>query len=108
MPRTISKQVIDVAIIGAGTLATALAVALKGRGYGVLELVARDNSQSVSRARKLAKVISAREVPLRGVRQSNWSPLVIPMLGAVVTLKEPRALEEHYPTCESSPAFILV
>ena len=59
---------IDVAIIGAGTLATALAIALKRRGYRVLEIVARDNSQSVSRARKLARVAGVHAIPLREAR----------------------------------------
>ena len=55
----------DVTVVGAGTLASALTIALKRRKYRVHEILARDNAQSVSRARKLAKLIGARAVASR-------------------------------------------
>jgi len=55
-----TKRSIDTTIIGAGTLATALAMALRRSGHRVVEIVARNNAQSISRARKLAKRVDAR------------------------------------------------
>ncbi len=51
-----------VAIVGAGSLATFLAVALDGAGFTITEIVARDSPQSRRRARKLAAKVGAREV----------------------------------------------
>lgn len=59
------KQPLDIAIIGAGTLASALGTALQRSGYRITEIVSRDTAQSLSRARKLAKRVRARAVCLR-------------------------------------------
>src|SRR5690348_12363314 len=59
---------IDIAIVGAGTLAKALATALRRHGHRINEIVSRNNSQSLSRARKLAKRVGARAVTLREAR----------------------------------------
>ena len=56
------KTLPDVTIIGAGTLATALAAALHGRGFRIAEIVSRDNPQSRRRAGVLAKRVGARSV----------------------------------------------
>lgn len=63
MTRLRSKRP-DITIIGAGTLATALAIALRRSGYRVIEVVSRNNAQSISRARKLAKRVGARVTTL--------------------------------------------
>ena len=62
------KQPLDISIIGAGTLATALAAALWRSGYRIAEIVSRDNAQSLSRARKLAKRVGARATYMREAR----------------------------------------
>ena len=49
----------DIAIVGAGTLATALVRALHQSGYHITEIVSRDQSQSLRRARALAKQVHA-------------------------------------------------
>jgi len=51
-----------VAIVGAGSLATSLAVALDRGGFTITEIVARDSPQSRRRARRLAAKVGAREV----------------------------------------------
>ncbi len=51
-----------VAIVGAGSLATFLAVALDGAGFTITEIVARDSPPSRRKARKLAAKVGAREV----------------------------------------------
>jgi len=56
---------IDTTIIGAGTLATALAIAFRRSGHRVAAIVSRDNAQSISRARKLAKRVGAHVITLR-------------------------------------------
>lgn len=68
MPRSKSKQSIDTAIIGAGTLATALAIALRRSRHRVTEIVFRDNPQSVSHARSLARRVGARATNAREAR----------------------------------------
>jgi len=59
MPRTLRRKNPDVAIIGAGTLATALARALQQSRHRVLEIVSRDNSESLRRATALARRVKA-------------------------------------------------
>jgi predicted short-subunit dehydrogenase-like oxidoreductase (DUF2520 family) len=51
-----------VAIVGAGSLATYLAVALNAAGFTITEIVARDSPQSRRKARKLAKKVGAQTV----------------------------------------------
>lgn len=47
-----------VAIVGAGNLGTALALSLRHAGYAIQEIVARHDSASLGRARKLAMLVS--------------------------------------------------
>jgi len=51
-----------VAIVGAGRLATFLAVALNHAGFSIAEIVARDSARSRRRARFLAEKVDARAV----------------------------------------------
>ncbi len=51
-----------VAIVGAGSLATFLAPALREAGYRITEIIARGRAQSLKRARTLAAKAGAREV----------------------------------------------
>jgi predicted short-subunit dehydrogenase-like oxidoreductase (DUF2520 family) len=51
-----------ISIVGPGRLGTALAVALNEAGFGVEEIVSRDNPQSKRRARQLASRIGATAV----------------------------------------------
>ena len=60
MPPSRRKKSPDITIIGAGTLATALAVALHRGGYRIREIVTRNNPQSLRLARALAKRVGAR------------------------------------------------
>ena len=61
----------DIAIVGAGNLGTALAIALREAGYRIESVVARARGNSLTRARQLAKqtgsraVLSAEEVKAR-------------------------------------------
>lgn len=48
-----------VAIVGAGNLASALAVALRAAGYGIDEIISRGQASSVQRARALAREVGA-------------------------------------------------
>jgi|SRR4051812_23438679 predicted short-subunit dehydrogenase-like oxidoreductase (DUF2520 family) len=50
---------VEVSIIGAGTLATALAMSLHRSGYRIGEIVSRDSPQSIRRARWLARRVRA-------------------------------------------------
>ena len=61
---------IDIAIVGAGTLATSLAAALRKTGYRIDEVVSRDNAQSLRRARALAKRVAAQPATLGAARFS--------------------------------------
>jgi predicted short-subunit dehydrogenase-like oxidoreductase (DUF2520 family) len=58
--RTTAKPTI--AIVGAGSLATFLAVALDDAGFTITEIVARDSPQSRRKARKLAVQVGAQVV----------------------------------------------
>jgi predicted short-subunit dehydrogenase-like oxidoreductase (DUF2520 family) len=51
-----------IAIVGAGRLATFLAVRLKGAGFTISEIIARDSPRSRRRARSLAAKVGARAV----------------------------------------------
>lgn len=53
------------ALVGAGSLATFLAVALRDAGFPIAEIVARDSPRSRQRARSLAAKVSARAVTAR-------------------------------------------
>ena len=53
------NQKYEVAIIGAGTLASALACALHSKGYRISEIVSRSNPQSLRRARTLANRVQS-------------------------------------------------
>jgi predicted short-subunit dehydrogenase-like oxidoreductase (DUF2520 family) len=52
----------SVAIVGAGNLATSLALALHHAGFPITEIVARDSPRSLHRARALAAKVGARAV----------------------------------------------
>ncbi len=58
----------SVAIVGAGSLATFLAVALNDAGLTITEIVARDSPPSLRRARRLAAKVGAREVTAHSAR----------------------------------------
>src|SRR5437879_94667 len=55
---TMAKKAI-VSIVGAGNVATALARALRQRGYKIDEIIARDRADSLRRARSLARTVGA-------------------------------------------------
>ncbi|HKN16030.1 MAG TPA: Rossmann-like and DUF2520 domain-containing protein [Candidatus Sulfotelmatobacter sp.] len=57
--RSAKRLKLRVAIVGAGNLASALAVALQGAGYRVEQIISRDRSQSLRRARRLALEVGA-------------------------------------------------
>jgi len=57
-------SIAGVAIVGAGNVARALAPALAGAGYRVLEVVGRESKASRARARAIAKSARARAVTL--------------------------------------------
>ncbi len=59
MPRASKRQKQDIALIGAGTLATALARALHSRRYAIREIATRSNPQSMRRANALAKQVQS-------------------------------------------------
>jgi predicted short-subunit dehydrogenase-like oxidoreductase (DUF2520 family) len=54
-----------IAIVGAGSLASALAPALREAGYPVSEITSRDNPASRRRVRSLARIVGARATTLR-------------------------------------------
>ena len=56
----------DVAIVGAGTLATAFALALRKQNFRITEIISREGAASLRRAQALAARIGAREVPMSG------------------------------------------
>lgn len=56
------------AIVGAGSLATFLAVALDATGFTITEIVARDSSRSRRKARKLAKKVGAQSVTVHSAK----------------------------------------
>ncbi|MGA7515239.1 MAG: Rossmann-like and DUF2520 domain-containing protein [Candidatus Sulfotelmatobacter sp.] len=51
-----------ITIVGAGNLAGALAVALRGTGYRIDQIVSRESTASLRRARRLAREVGARAV----------------------------------------------
>jgi predicted short-subunit dehydrogenase-like oxidoreductase (DUF2520 family) len=62
MSRKISPKKPRVAIVGAGNLASALAVALHVAGYGIEQIVSRGSTASLRRARRLAREVGAAAV----------------------------------------------
>ena len=75
MPTSKRKQSTDISIIGAGTLASALAVAVYERGFRISEIVYRDTPSSVERAHALAKKVKAHARKLEDARfesKVNW------------------------------------
>jgi len=57
-----------VALVGAGSLATFLAVALRQAGFTVTEIIARDSKPSLRRARQLAAKVAAQGVTAHSAR----------------------------------------
>jgi predicted short-subunit dehydrogenase-like oxidoreductase (DUF2520 family) len=53
-----------IAIVGAGNLASAMALSLRAAGYGIDQVVARGRAASMRRARRLAREVGALAVPL--------------------------------------------
>ena len=70
MPRSTIKSSISIAIIGAGTFATALARALRRHRYDITEIVSRDNPDSLRRARALGKAVGAKAASVHNARFS--------------------------------------
>lgn len=62
MPSSRPRKLPDITIIGAGTLATALARSLHEKGYSIEEIVSRDNAPSLRRARSLARTVGAQPI----------------------------------------------
>ena len=60
-----SRRQITIAIVGAGSLASFLAVALRDAGFTVTEIIARDLPRSMRRARALASQVGAQAVSAR-------------------------------------------
>jgi len=52
----------SIAIVGAGNLGTALALALREAGYRIESVIARSHGKSLTRARRLSKQVSSRVV----------------------------------------------
>ncbi|HWC18450.1 MAG TPA: Rossmann-like and DUF2520 domain-containing protein [Terriglobales bacterium] len=70
MPATPRRKKPDIAIIGAGTLASALARALQQCGHGVSEIVSRDNADSLRCASALARRVKASAATLKQAKFS--------------------------------------
>jgi len=62
MPRKTTARKPAIAIVGAGRLATVLAVALHEAGFIITEIVARDSARSLRHARSLAAKVGAQPV----------------------------------------------
>lgn len=62
MPASGKRKLPDITLIGAGTLARALANAFHQRGYPIREIVSRERQQSRRRAGELARRVAARAV----------------------------------------------
>lgn len=62
MPASGKRKLPDITLIGAGTLARALASAFHQRGYPIREIVSRDNRRSRRNASELARRLGARSV----------------------------------------------
>jgi predicted short-subunit dehydrogenase-like oxidoreductase (DUF2520 family) len=61
----VSRRPITIAIVGAGSLASFLAVALRDAGFTVTEIIARDLPRSMRRVRALASQVGAQAVSAR-------------------------------------------
>jgi predicted short-subunit dehydrogenase-like oxidoreductase (DUF2520 family) len=59
-----TRKLPNIAIVGAGTLASALALALRQQKFRITEIISRDAADSLQRARGLATRVNARAVPL--------------------------------------------
>jgi len=57
-----------IAVVGAGSLANFLAVALRDAGFTITEIIGRDSPRSLRRARTLAAKVGARAVTSRSAR----------------------------------------
>ena len=93
MARAKTNPRIAISIVGAGTLATALGVALRQSGFRIAEVVSRDKPESVRRARSLAKRVGARAATLSRARfdaRMIWICVPDDYIGQVAGLIEPR------------------
>jgi len=71
MPESVSEKQASkprIAIVGAGNLASALAVALHEAGYGIEEIVSRNRAASLRKARRLASSVGASAVAIAGAK----------------------------------------
>lgn len=68
MPPSLKRQSTGISIVGAGTLATALATALDRQGFPISEIISRDNLRSFRRARSLAKSAKGRASKITNAR----------------------------------------
>jgi len=73
MPRDLktqkaTKQKPSIAIVGAGSLATFLAVALREAGFNITEIITRDSKPSLRKARLLAAKVGALASTVRSAR----------------------------------------
>ena len=110
-----TKRSIDTTIIGSGTLATALAMALRRSGHRVVEIVARNNAQSISRARKLAKRVDARVGTLLEAQfntKATWicvpDDAIFDVAGQIVTAIITRQSSDELRLRKGMPAFALI
>jgi len=55
-----------------------MAIALRQSGHRVIEIVSRNNAQSISRARKLAKQVGARAITLRDAQFAKTTWICVP------------------------------
>lgn len=68
MPASRQQKSLGITIVGAGTLATALATALRRSRYRISEIVTRDSPNSVRHARSLARRVGAQAETLKEAR----------------------------------------
>ncbi len=72
-----------IALVGAGNVASALAVSLRRAGYAIEAVVARSNAASLGKARRLAKQVGSRAIRLADLGKSR------PLRAAVIWLCVP-------------------
>ena len=70
MTRHSKPPLSTITLIGAGNLAQAIGPALRKAGYGVEQVVARDNPESLRRARALARTLGAAAIRLKDAAPS--------------------------------------
>ena len=71
MARTPKTQLATVTLVGAGNLAQAIGPALRAAGYHIEQVVARDNPESMRRARAVARKVGASVVRVEDVTPTS-------------------------------------